>query len=101
MRNVLIAAGNSGDGSLAEIVAEKLSHASPLVRAMAVWALARLAPSRLAALAQVFRAGEEDADVLREWAAAEALFGEAGRNENADEQHARDCAVKREEGRSS
>ncbi|WP_424032326.1 tRNA epoxyqueuosine(34) reductase QueG [Methylocella sp.] len=101
MRNVLIAAGNSGDGSLAEIVAEKLSHASPLVRAMAVWGLGRLAPSRLAALAPVFRAAEDDADVLREWAAAEARFGAAGRNENADEQHARDCAVKREEGRSS
>jgi len=101
MRNVLIAAGNSGDGSLAEIVAEKLSCASPLVRAMAVWALGRLASSRLAALAPAFRAGEDDADVLREWAAAEARFGAAGRNENADEQHARDCAVKREEGRIS
>jgi epoxyqueuosine reductase len=70
MRNVLIAAGNSGNASLATPVAEKLGDASPRVRAMAVWALARLAPSKIAALAQDFRAGEQDPDVEREWAAA-------------------------------
>ena len=55
MRNVLIAAGNSGDVSLAGSVADRLGDASPLVRAMAVWALARLAPARLAALAPELR----------------------------------------------
>jgi len=42
IRNVLIAAGNSGDGSLAPAVEALLTDASPLVRAMAVWALHRL-----------------------------------------------------------
>ena len=42
MRNVLIAAGNSGDLALAGPVAEKLKSPSALVRAMAVWALGRL-----------------------------------------------------------
>ncbi|WP_425312411.1 tRNA epoxyqueuosine(34) reductase QueG [Methylocella tundrae] len=69
-RNVLIAAGNSGDFSLAELVAEKLGDVSPLVRAMAVWALARLAPERIAGLARAWLPRETDADVRREWAAA-------------------------------
>jgi epoxyqueuosine reductase len=102
MRNVLIAAGNSGDASLAGLAAEKLGDASPLVRAMAVWALARLAPSKLAALAPVFGACEEDGDVLREWAEAEALSSEAGaRDEKAERQRMLDSAINREEGRSS
>ncbi len=102
MRNVLIAAGNSGDFSLVELVAEKLADASPLVRAMAVWALTRLAPSRIAALAPVFGPCEEDADVLREWAAAGAPFGGAGRDKNVEDQGAlRVAAQKMEEGRSS
>jgi epoxyqueuosine reductase len=42
LRNVLIAIGNSGDATLAEIALEKLTHDSPLVRAMAAWACARL-----------------------------------------------------------
>lgn len=42
IRNVLIAAGNSGDWSLRAQVIGLLEDASPLVRAMAVWALARL-----------------------------------------------------------
>jgi epoxyqueuosine reductase len=102
MRNVLIAAGNSGDAALAGVVAERLDDASPLVRAMAVWALARLAPSRLAALAPVLGACEEDADVLREWAAAEASSSEAGaRDEKAEGHWTPDSAINREEGRSS
>ena len=42
IRNVLIAAGNSSDQSLRQQVIALLDDASPLVRAMAVWALARL-----------------------------------------------------------
>jgi epoxyqueuosine reductase len=42
VRNVLIAIGNSGEPALAEVASERLGDASPLVRAMAVWALARL-----------------------------------------------------------
>ncbi len=41
-RNLLIAIGNSGDGGLAGEAIASLDDASPLVRAMAVWAAARL-----------------------------------------------------------
>jgi epoxyqueuosine reductase len=43
VRNVMIAIGNSGDPGLLPAIAERLADASPLVRAMAEWALARLA----------------------------------------------------------
>ena len=46
LRNCLIAAGNSGDMSLLESVIALLRDDAPVVRAMAVWALARLAPRR-------------------------------------------------------
>jgi epoxyqueuosine reductase len=70
-RNVLIAAGNSGDPALAGLVASKLESASPLVRAMAVWALARLvAADRLAEFERRWRSAETDAAVEAEWAAA-------------------------------
>jgi epoxyqueuosine reductase len=42
VRNVLIAIGNSGDARLAKDAQVLLSDPSPLVRAMAVWALGRL-----------------------------------------------------------
>lgn len=42
VRNVLIAAGNSGDRSLVERVRRLIDDPSPLVRGMAVWALSRL-----------------------------------------------------------
>ncbi|GJD48142.1 Epoxyqueuosine reductase [Methylobacterium crusticola] len=67
LRNVLIAIGNSGEPALAEEAARLLGDPAPLVRGMAVWALARLAPERLPAGAP---AGEADPDVLAEWAAA-------------------------------
>ncbi|WP_245572981.1 tRNA epoxyqueuosine(34) reductase QueG [Lichenihabitans psoromatis] len=71
LRNVLIAIGNSGDRSLAPHAVARLRHASPLVRAMAVWALHRLIGG--AALRQ--QAGETvrqdpDIDVRAEWEAA-------------------------------
>jgi epoxyqueuosine reductase len=44
VRNVLIAVGNSGDGSLVDVAKARLGDASPLVRAMAVWALSQLLP---------------------------------------------------------
>ena len=44
IRNVLIAAGNSGDAALGGIVRALLDDASPLVRGAAIWALARLVP---------------------------------------------------------
>ncbi|MBC8012028.1 MAG: amidohydrolase family protein, partial [Burkholderiales bacterium] len=42
VRNVLIAAGNSGDERLAPMVAALLDDPSPVVRGSAIWALARL-----------------------------------------------------------
>lgn len=71
MRNVLIAAGNSGDPALASPVAKKLESSSALVRAMAVWALGQLeAPEHLGELERRFRPAETDAMVEAEWAAA-------------------------------
>jgi len=46
VRNVLIAIGNSGEAALATVAEERLADASPLVRAMAVWALSRLLDMR-------------------------------------------------------
>jgi epoxyqueuosine reductase len=44
VRNVLIAIGNSGNRDFIPVAEHLLSDASPLVRAMAVWALAQLMP---------------------------------------------------------
>lgn len=66
IRNVLIALGNSGQPRFAPVVEARLSDDSPLVRGMAVWALGRLAPERLAAL----DGPEEDEGVRTEWALA-------------------------------
>jgi epoxyqueuosine reductase len=44
VRNVLIAAGNSGDAALGGSVRDLLGDPSPLVRGAAIWALARLVP---------------------------------------------------------
>ena len=68
VRNVLIAIGNSGDSSLIEAAEGLLTDPSPLVRAMAVWALKRLAPETVDTLPQ--RASETDRAVLREWVSA-------------------------------
>ena len=68
LRNVMIALGNSGNAGLADLAVARLAHGSPLVRAMAVWALARLLPGRtFDALARQHVPHENDNDVLREW----------------------------------
>ena len=70
VRNVLIALANSGDPGAAKVAEARLDDASPLVRAMAVWALGRLAPGpRLAALKSRHRNNENDAAVRAEWEA--------------------------------
>ena len=70
VRNVMSGIGTSGDTSLASI-AEDLTHdPSPLVRAMAVWALARLAPERAHALSVEGIDAETDDSVQGEWSGA-------------------------------
>ena len=67
VRNVLIAAGNSGDPALVEPCRALLDDASPDVRGMAVWALSRLmSPREFQALAQS-RRPDQDAEVENEW----------------------------------
>ena len=67
LRNVLVAAGNSGEPDLVPSCESLLKDASPLVRGAAVWALSQLtAPGWMHELAA--QAGQEsDADVRYEW----------------------------------
>ncbi|MGD9867114.1 MAG: tRNA epoxyqueuosine(34) reductase QueG, partial [Hyphomicrobiales bacterium] len=68
LRNVLIAAGNSGDGALADLVTARLGDPSPLVRAMAIWAARRLlGEDRFDAQRRVREPDEADAYVRAEW----------------------------------
>ncbi len=67
IRNVLVAIGNSGRPELAASAAALLGDASPLVRAMAAWALIRLDAGQARRLAAACLAGETDAAVRREW----------------------------------
>ena len=69
LRNVLYAAGNSGDQALAAAAERLLDDPSPLVRGAAVWALSRLLPpADFARLREGVR--EADEAVRAEWAAA-------------------------------
>ncbi|MCP5432075.1 MAG: tRNA epoxyqueuosine(34) reductase QueG [Alphaproteobacteria bacterium] len=68
VRNVLIAIGNSGEARLAGAVERLLGDPSPLVRAMAVWALARLlGAERFQSLRSRRRPEEADEAVRAEW----------------------------------
>jgi len=68
IRNVLVAAGNSGERALVEAVLPLLADASPLVRGMSIWAFRMLAGEEsLRTTKARHRAGERDASVLLEW----------------------------------
>ncbi|HEY4343606.1 MAG TPA: tRNA epoxyqueuosine(34) reductase QueG [Parvibaculum sp.] len=67
IRNVLIAIGNSRNAALAGIVRTHLNDASPLVRAMAVWALGELAPDDARSRASDALVSEPDEHVREEW----------------------------------
>jgi epoxyqueuosine reductase len=69
VRNVLIAAGNSGDPSLAAHCRALLADASPLVRGAAVWALSRLLPPAEMKTLAIAEGNELDASVRDEWRA--------------------------------
>ena len=71
VRNVLIALGNSGDPELAAVAERLLADRSPLVRAMAVWAIQRLmGGARLWETRERHLAVEADPEVRAEWAGA-------------------------------
>ncbi|MBY5806807.1 tRNA epoxyqueuosine(34) reductase QueG [Rhizobium leguminosarum bv. trifolii] len=67
IRNVLIAAGNSGDKALIGPCRRLSDDPSPVVRGMAVWALSRLMEAGEFAAFAAQRADERDDDVLNEW----------------------------------
>jgi len=71
IRNVLIAVGNSEDPTLATSARALLDDASPLIRAMAIWALANLLTyEELERLIESYSIKEPDESVRNEWAAA-------------------------------
>ena len=68
VRNVLIAAGNTKQRSISKYVEPLLFDSSPIVRAMAVWALYRLlSNNRYEELRQIHLASENDTQVAQEW----------------------------------
>ncbi|CDN50640.1 tRNA epoxyqueuosine(34) reductase QueG [Neorhizobium galegae] len=67
IRNVLIAAGNSGDASLIGQCLELAGDPSPVVRGMAIWALKRLMTDADFARFAEARGAEEDPEVREEW----------------------------------
>jgi epoxyqueuosine reductase len=67
VRNVLVAIGNSGSPGLAPAAEALLDDASPLVRGMAVWALARLLPAADLAALKARRHDPSDAATAAEW----------------------------------
>ncbi len=73
LRNVLIAIGNSGDSGLAASAERLLRDRAPLVRGMAVWALACLLEgARFGQVRAAHMSAERDPDVLAEWRAGPA-----------------------------
>ena len=68
VRNVLIALGNSGDAGVVPAACARLVDDSPLVRAMAVWALLSLTPPEtFAEVRDRHLAAEDDEAVRAEW----------------------------------
>ncbi len=72
IRNVLIAAGNSGDRNLVKTCIRLADDAAPVVRGMAAWALSRLMTASEFAEFAAGRVDDADADVRAEYARAKA-----------------------------
>ncbi len=71
VRNVLIAMANSGDPAMPPHIQPHLADPSPVVRAMAVWAMAQLLDrSTFATLAAEHEPDEPDPEIRREWTLA-------------------------------
>jgi epoxyqueuosine reductase len=70
LRNACVVAGNTGAAGCLDALARLAAHASPVVRAHAVWAVRRLAGAEGAAgLLGAVRMAERDGDVLAEYGA--------------------------------
>src|SRR5690606_19489684 len=67
IRNVLHAAGNSGDDALVPLVEQLVDDEDMVVRGTAIWALKALAPARFAALKKEKLPTELEAAVRSEW----------------------------------
>ena len=68
VRNVLIAMGNAADPASAPVAERLLGDRSPLVRAMAVWALSRILDGgQFEVLRERNLPTEPDPDVREEW----------------------------------
>lgn len=73
IRNVLIAAGNSGDATLIDHCKPHLKDPNEVVRGSAVWALSKLlSASDFRQLASLEQPAEDDENVLNEWQFADA-----------------------------
>jgi epoxyqueuosine reductase len=69
IRNVLIAAGNSGEARMVDAITPHLSDSSAFVRGAAVWAIGQLDSVKAKALKQTALFNEKDASVIAEWQA--------------------------------
>ena len=68
LRNVVVAAGNSGDTTLVGPLEKLLHHQAHLVRGMAVWALRQLLPAAdFSQISQTHLPMEKDSSVIAEW----------------------------------
>ena len=68
IRNVLIAAGNSGDQEMIEHCKPHLKDPNEIIRGSAIWALSRLASAaEFDDIVSTEVIGEKSADVLEEW----------------------------------
>jgi epoxyqueuosine reductase len=67
MRNVLIAAGNSGLATMLDAIRPHLEDDDPVVRGAAVWAFAHLDRSQAKMMSETALSQERDASVIAEW----------------------------------
>lgn len=67
VRNVMIAIGNSGDAAFIDIINERLTDESALVRGAAVWSLAQLCLETFQQKKAELAAEEDDEGVQAEW----------------------------------
>jgi len=66
LRNACVVAGNTGGPDLLPALVRLAAHASPVVRAHAVWAVRRIAGAEAGPMLASTRAGETEAAVLAE-----------------------------------